>query len=80
MQEGDMTLFAAGRYLHQAMREAGAWKFARKTVVLDSRQITLLAIPLWIEGRNTPTQYRAFTSAAPSLIRNSAVAGGLSAT
>jgi hypothetical protein len=29
------------------MREAGAWKFARKTVVLDSRQIdTLLAIPL----------------------------------
>jgi len=46
MQEGDMTLFTAGRYPHQAMREAGAWKFARKTVVLDSRQITLLAIPL----------------------------------
>jgi len=47
MQEGDMTLFAAGRYLHQVMREAGAWKFARKTVVLDNRQIdTLLAIPL----------------------------------
>ena len=46
MQEGDMTLFAADRYLHQAMREAGAWKFARKTVVLYSRQITLLAIPL----------------------------------
>jgi hypothetical protein len=47
MQEGDMTLFAAGRYLHQAMREAGACKFARKTVVLDSREIdTLLAIPL----------------------------------
>ena len=47
MQEGDMTLFAAGRYLHQAMREASAWKFARKTVVLDNRQIdTLLAIPL----------------------------------
>ena len=41
-----MTLFAAGRYLHQAMREAGAWKFARKPVVLYSRQITLLAIPL----------------------------------
>ena len=46
MQEGDMTLFTAGRYLHQAMREAGAWKFARKTVVLYSRQITLLAISL----------------------------------
>ncbi len=47
MQEGDMTLFAAGRYLDQVRREDGAWKFARKTVVLDSRQIdTLLAIPL----------------------------------
>ena len=42
-----MTLFAAGRYLHQAMREAGAWKFARKTFVLDSRLIdTWRAIPL----------------------------------
>jgi anthranilate 1,2-dioxygenase small subunit len=47
MQEGDMTVFAAGRYLDQVRREGGAWKFARKDVVLDSRQIdTLLAIPL----------------------------------
>jgi 3-phenylpropionate/cinnamic acid dioxygenase small subunit len=47
MQEGDMTLFAAGRYIDQLRLVAGAWKFARKTVVLDSRQIdTLLAIPL----------------------------------
>jgi anthranilate 1,2-dioxygenase small subunit len=47
MQEGDMTLFAAGRYFDQVRREDGAWKFTRKTVVLDSRQIdTLLAIPL----------------------------------
>jgi anthranilate 1,2-dioxygenase small subunit len=47
MQEGDMTLFAAGRYLDQVRREDGNWKFARKDVVLDSRQIdTLLAIPL----------------------------------
>src|SRR4029077_8104329 len=47
MQEGDMTLFAAGRYLDQVRRENGIWKFARKNVVLDSRQIdTLLAIPL----------------------------------
>jgi anthranilate 1,2-dioxygenase small subunit len=47
MQEGDMTLFAAGRYLDQVRREGGAWKFARKDVVLDSRQIdTLLAIPI----------------------------------
>jgi len=47
MQEGDMTLFAAGHYLDQVRREAGTWKFARKTVILDSRQIdTLLAIPI----------------------------------
>jgi 3-phenylpropionate/cinnamic acid dioxygenase small subunit len=47
MQEGDMTLFAAGRYLDEARREADLWKFARKNVVLDSRQIdTLLAIPI----------------------------------
>ena len=47
MQEGDMTLFAAGRYLDQIRRVDGSWKFARKNVVLDSRQIdTLLAIPI----------------------------------
>jgi anthranilate 1,2-dioxygenase small subunit len=47
MQEGDMILFAAGRYVDQVKHEDGAWKFARKTVVLDSRQIdTLLAIPI----------------------------------
>jgi anthranilate 1,2-dioxygenase small subunit len=47
MQEGDMTLFGAGRYLDQVRRQDGIWKFARKTVLLDSRQIdTLLAIPI----------------------------------
>ena len=47
MQEGDMTLFAAGRYLDQIQLTDGVWKFARKNVVLDSRQIdTLLAIPI----------------------------------
>jgi anthranilate 1,2-dioxygenase small subunit len=47
MQEGDMTLFGTGRYVDQVTRQYGAWKFARKTVVLDSRQIdTLLAIPI----------------------------------
>ncbi len=50
MQDGGMILFAAGRYVDRAVRtertEAG-WKFAKKIVVLDSRQIdTLLAIPL----------------------------------
>ena len=47
MQEGDMTLFGAGRYIDQVRLTNGAWKFAQKQVVLDSRQIdTLLAIPL----------------------------------
>jgi anthranilate 1,2-dioxygenase small subunit len=47
MQEGDMTVFAAGRYVDQVKHANGTWKFARKNVVLDSRQIdTLLAIPL----------------------------------
>jgi anthranilate 1,2-dioxygenase small subunit len=47
MQEGDMTLFGTGRYVDQVTRQDGVWKFACKTVVLDSRQIdTLLAIPI----------------------------------
>jgi len=47
MQDGDMTLFGVGRYVDQVRSTDGVWKFARKTVVLDSRQIdTLLAIPL----------------------------------
>jgi len=47
MQEGDMAIFAAGRYLDQVERQDGVGKFARKTVLLDSRQIdTLLAIPI----------------------------------
>jgi anthranilate 1,2-dioxygenase small subunit len=47
MQDGAMSLFAAGRYVDQLVRDDAAWKFARKDVVLDSRQIdTLLAMPL----------------------------------
>jgi anthranilate 1,2-dioxygenase small subunit len=47
MQDGAMTLFAAGRYVDRVVRDDGMWKFASKIVVLDSRQIdTLLAIPL----------------------------------
>jgi anthranilate 1,2-dioxygenase small subunit len=46
MQDGAMTLFAAGRYVDRVVCGDG-WKFAKKDVVLDSRQIdTLLAIPL----------------------------------
>jgi anthranilate 1,2-dioxygenase small subunit len=47
MQDGGMTVFAAGRYVDRVVRAGGEWKFARKEVVLDSRAIdTLLAIPL----------------------------------
>ena len=42
-----MTIFAAGRYVDEIRRQNGLWKFARKNVVLDSRQVdTLLAIPI----------------------------------
>jgi anthranilate 1,2-dioxygenase small subunit len=47
MQDGEMTIFGAGRYVDRVKRDAGRWKFASKIVVLDSRQIdTLLAIPI----------------------------------
>ena len=47
MQDGEMTIFSAGRYLDRVRRDSGFWKFASKTVVLDSRQVdTLLAIPI----------------------------------
>src|SRR3954468_9036638 len=47
MQDGAMTLFAAGRYIDRVVRGEVEFLFARKDVVLDSRQIdTLLAIPL----------------------------------
>ena len=42
-----MILFAAGRYIDRVVRGESGWRFVRKDVVLDSRQIdTLLAIPL----------------------------------
>jgi anthranilate 1,2-dioxygenase small subunit len=47
MQDGEMTIFGAGRYVDRVRRDSGGWKFASKTVVLDSRQVdTLLAIPI----------------------------------
>jgi anthranilate 1,2-dioxygenase small subunit len=47
MQDGAMSIFAAGRYIDRLVRDADGWKFTRKEVVLDSRQIdTLLAMPL----------------------------------
>ena len=47
MQDGAMTLFAAGRYIDRVVHTEMGWKFAGKLVILDSRRIdTLLAIPL----------------------------------
>jgi 3-phenylpropionate/cinnamic acid dioxygenase small subunit len=47
MQDGGMIVFAVGQYLDRVAQSESGWKFARKIVVLDSRQIdTLLAIPL----------------------------------
>jgi anthranilate 1,2-dioxygenase small subunit len=47
MQDGAMTLFAAGRYVDRVVRADTGWRYARRIVVLDSRRIdTLLAIPL----------------------------------
>jgi anthranilate 1,2-dioxygenase small subunit len=47
MQDGEMTIFGAGYYADQVSHDGDSWKFARKIVVLDSRQIdTLLAIPI----------------------------------
>ncbi|MBV8737274.1 MAG: aromatic-ring-hydroxylating dioxygenase subunit beta [Alphaproteobacteria bacterium] len=47
MQDGEMTIFATGRYVDRVVPDGANWKFARKEVVLDSRQIdTLLAIPI----------------------------------
>jgi anthranilate 1,2-dioxygenase small subunit len=47
MQDGAMRVFAAGRYVDRVRRQDEGWRFSRKDVVLDSRQIdTLLAIPL----------------------------------
>jgi anthranilate 1,2-dioxygenase small subunit len=47
VQDAEMTLFAAGRYVDRLRRVERSWKFRDKTVVLDSRQIdTLLAIPI----------------------------------
>lgn len=47
MQDGEMTIFAAGHYADRVRRVGADWKFAAKTVILDSRQIdTLLAIPI----------------------------------
>lgn len=47
MAEGDMTIFACGRYFDRLVEEDGRLKFRERLAVLDSRHIdTLLVIPL----------------------------------
>ena len=47
MQEGDMSIFAAGCYLDRIVMEDSAPRFAERVAVLDSRRIdTLIVIPL----------------------------------
>ena len=47
MSEGDMSVFACGRYLDRIVEDAGALRFRERMVVLDSRRIdTLLVIPI----------------------------------
>ncbi len=47
MAEGDMSIFACGKYLDLIVEDAGTMRFAERIVVLDSRRIdTLLVIPI----------------------------------
>ena len=47
MSEGDMSIFACGRYLDVIVETDAGLKFKQRTIVLDSRRIdTLLVIPV----------------------------------
>ncbi len=47
MHDGEMSLFAAGRYLDRIMVSAESFRFIERLVILDSDKIdTLLVIPL----------------------------------
>jgi anthranilate 1,2-dioxygenase small subunit len=47
MAEGDMAIFASGRYFDRLVEEGGRLKFRERIAVLDSRQVdTLLVVPL----------------------------------
>ena len=47
MSEGEMMLFAAGRYVDKIVDYNGELKFAERRVILESRRIdTLLVIPI----------------------------------
>jgi anthranilate 1,2-dioxygenase small subunit len=47
MAEGDMAIFACGRYFDRLADQDGRLKFSERLAVLDSRQVdTLLVVPL----------------------------------
>jgi anthranilate 1,2-dioxygenase small subunit len=47
MAEGDMVLFACGRYFDRLVEEDGRLKFRERLAVLDSRHVdTLLVVPI----------------------------------
>ena len=47
MHDGEMSLFAAGRYLDRITVSAESFRFIERLVILDSDKIdTLLVIPL----------------------------------
>jgi anthranilate 1,2-dioxygenase small subunit len=47
MHDGDMSVFACGRYLDRIVERDGALKFAERLVILDSRRVdTLMVIPI----------------------------------
>ena len=47
MSEGDMSVFACGKYLDHIVKEKGGLKFRERSIVLESRRIdTLLVIPI----------------------------------
>ena len=47
MAEGDMSIFACGKYVDQIVEQGESLKFSERTIILESRQIhTLLVIPI----------------------------------
>jgi anthranilate 1,2-dioxygenase small subunit len=47
MADGEMTIFACGKYLDRIVEDGGALRFAERLAVLDSRRIdTLLVMPI----------------------------------
>lgn len=47
MHDGDMTVFACGRYLDRIVDQGDALKFSERLVILDSRRVdTLMVIPI----------------------------------